>query len=158
MSAHPKGEGPLSRGRLAVSLYFVRAHRLVFNRSKNELTRSLLREISPSFVCNFGNGDRHRRTMIGTESSISPQASNHPEEELSALPIWTVTLGVFALLTFGLTAVPSIICGHLALGKTRGKPRRSFERTVTTAGLAIGYLGAAVLGVWIAFLVGRLLL
>ena len=96
--------------------------------------------------------------MIGTESSISPQASNHPEEELSALPIWTVTLGVFALLTFGLTAVPSIICGHLALGKTRGKSRRSFERTVTTAGLAIGYLGAALLGVWIAFLVGRLLL
>jgi len=96
--------------------------------------------------------------MIGAESSISPLVSNHPEEELSALPIWTVTLGVFALLTFGLTAVPSIICGHLALGKTRGKPRRSFERTVTTAGLAIGYLGAAVLGVWIAFLVGRLLL
>jgi len=96
--------------------------------------------------------------MTETNSSIAARASNHPEEELSALPIWTVTLGVFALLTFGLTAVPSIICGHLALGKTRGKPRRSFERTVTTAGLAIGYMGAAILGLWIAFLVGRFLL
>jgi hypothetical protein len=96
--------------------------------------------------------------MVGTESSIALQASAHAEEELTALPIWTVALGVFSLLTFGLTAVPSIICGHLALGKTRGKPRRSFERTVTTAGLAIGYLGAAILGVWIAFLIGRLLL
>jgi hypothetical protein len=96
--------------------------------------------------------------MIETESLISSQTLTHSEEELSALPIWTVTLGVFSLLTFGLTAVPSIICGHLALGKTRNKPRRSFERTVTTAGLAIGYLGAAILGVWIAFLIGRLLL
>jgi hypothetical protein len=96
--------------------------------------------------------------MIDANSPVSSRVLSRPEEELSALPIWTITLGVFALLTFGLTAVPSIICGHLALGKTRGKPRRSFERTVTTAGLAIGYLGAAVLGVWIAFLVGRLLL
>ena len=96
--------------------------------------------------------------MTETKSSISPTAATRVEEELSALPIWTVTLGVFALLTFGLTAVPSIICGHLALGKTRGKPRRSFERSVTTAGLAIGYIGAAILGLWIAFLVGRFLL
>jgi hypothetical protein len=110
------------------------------------------------FVCNFGSGGRHRRTMIATQSTIASRASIHPEEELSALPIWTVTLGVFSLLTFGLTAVPSIICGHLALGKTRGNPRRSFERRVTTAGLAVGYLGAAILGLWIAFLVGRLLL
>jgi hypothetical protein len=96
--------------------------------------------------------------MIDANSPVASRVLRRPEEELSALPIWTVTLGLFALLTFGLTAVPSIICGHLVLGKTRGKPRRSFERTVTTAGLAIGYLGAAVLGVWIAFLVGRLLL
>jgi len=95
--------------------------------------------------------------MAKTESSMSSRASIGVEEELSALPIWTVTLGVFSLLTFGLTAVPSIICGHLALGKTKGEPRRSFERTVTTAGLAIGYIGAAILGVWIAFLVGRIL-
>jgi hypothetical protein len=96
--------------------------------------------------------------MMDANSLVSSQVLNRPEEELSALPIWTVTLGVFALLTFGLTAVPSIICGHLALGKARGKGRRSFERTVTTAGLAIGYLGAAILGLWIAFLAGRLLL
>jgi hypothetical protein len=96
--------------------------------------------------------------MTQSTSSISPAVSKQSEEELSALPIWTVTLGVFALLTFGLTAVPSIICGHLALGKTRGQPRRSFERSVTTAGLAIGYVGAAILGLWIAFVAGRLLL
>jgi hypothetical protein len=78
---------------------------------------------------------------------------NASPEELSALPIWAVTLGVFSLLTFGLTAVPSIICGHLALGKSQG----SFEKSVATAGLVIGYLGAAVLGLWIAILAGHLL-
>jgi hypothetical protein len=92
--------------------------------------------------------------MIDSNSPVL----NRPAEELSELPIWTVTLGVFSLLTFGLTAVPSIICGHLALAKTQGKRSRSFERTVTTTGLAIGYFGAAILGLWIAFLVGRLLL
>jgi hypothetical protein len=82
---------------------------------------------------------------------------NRAEEELSALPIWTVTLGVFALLTFGLTAVPSIICGHLALSRTRGSNRGSFEKSVITVGLAIGYIGATVLGIWIAVLVANLL-
>lgn len=94
--------------------------------------------------------------MTESDTPISSRVDG-AEEELSALPIWTVTLGVFALLTFGLTAVPSIICGHLALGRTRGKTRRSFERLVTTAGLVIGYLGAAVFGVWIAVLAAHLL-
>ena len=90
--------------------------------------------------------------MTTATSPISHLPVSRAEEELSALPIWTVTLGVFSLLTFGLTAVPSIICGHLALPKTRG----SFEKSVTTTGLVIGYLGSAILAVWIVFLAGRL--
>jgi len=73
-------------------------------------------------------------------------------EEISALPIWTVTLGVFALLTFGLTAVPSIICGHLARARTGSDAERRFEKSLATVGLIIGYLGTAVLGIWIAVL------
>jgi len=80
---------------------------------------------------------------------------NIPEEELSALPIWAFTLGVFALLTFGLTAVPSIICGHLALAQERA--RRSFAKSVALVGLVIGYLGAAVFGTWTAILIRHLL-
>lgn len=92
--------------------------------------------------------------MSEFQSQVPSHVLRRSEEELSALPIWTVTLGVFALLTFGLTAIPSIICGHLALGKTRG----AFEKSVTTAGLVVGYLGAAVFGVWLAFLAGHFLL
>ena len=82
--------------------------------------------------------------MIQSESGISPS-----EEELSALSIWAFTLGVFALLTFGLTAVPSIICGHLALAQTKKASNRSLAKSVALIGLVIGYVGAAVLGTWI---------
>ena len=71
------------------------------------------------------------------------------EEELSALPIWAFTLGVFALLTFGLTAVPSIICGHLALAQTKKASNGSLAKSVALVGLVIGYVGAAVFGTWI---------
>jgi hypothetical protein len=74
---------------------------------------------------------------------------NNPEEELSALPIWAFTLGVFALLTFGLTAVPSIICGHLALARSKGPNNASLAKCVAVVGLVIGYVGTAVLGAWI---------
>jgi hypothetical protein len=82
--------------------------------------------------------------MIQSRSGISPS-----EEELSALPIWAFTLGVFALLTFGLTAVPSIICGHLALAQTKNATNSSLAKSVALVGLVIGYVGVAVLGTWI---------
>lgn len=87
--------------------------------------------------------------MIDSQSAISSGMSNRSEEDLSALPIWAFTLGVFALLTFGLTAVPSIICGHLALARTRKASNRSLAKSVALVGLVIGYVGAAILGTWI---------
>ena len=86
--------------------------------------------------------------MIDLRQSSAGLSSS--EEELSALPIWAFTLGVFALLTFGLTAVPSIICGHLALTKTRHSKNGSLAKSVALVGLVIGYVGAAILGTWIA--------
>ena len=82
--------------------------------------------------------------MIQTRSDVATT-----EEELSALPIWAFTLGVFALLTFGLTALPSIICGHLALARTKKASHGSLAKSVALVGLVIGYVGAAVLGTWI---------
>lgn len=82
--------------------------------------------------------------MIQTRSDVAAS-----EEELSALPIWAFTLGVFALLTFGLTALPSIICGHLALSRTKKAPHGSLAKSVALVGLVIGYVGAAVLGTWL---------
>lgn len=94
--------------------------------------------------------------MIKTGTALgSIQAPS--DDELSALPIWAFTLGVFALLTFGLTAVPSIICGHLALARERTGRRQSLAKSVALAGLVIGYIGAAVFGTWTAVLIRNLL-
>lgn len=73
-------------------------------------------------------------------------------DDLPALPIWTFALGVLALLTFGLTSVPAIICGHRALAETRPPNSESLGRSVAIAGLLIGYVGAALLGAWIIVL------
>ncbi len=95
--------------------------------------------------------------MTNFQSVLSSRAFEPAEEELSALPIWAFTLGVFALLTFGLTSVPSIICGHLALARTRNTNRRSLAKSVALVGLVIGYAGAALLGTWVAVLAGYFL-
>ena len=90
--------------------------------------------------------------MIDDAETISSRALSRPQEELSALPIWAFTLGIFALLAFGLTAVPSIICGHLALARTRSSEPGSLAKSVALAGLVIGYVSAALLGTWIVVL------
>ena len=87
--------------------------------------------------------------------TTSSRVWSRSEEELSALPIWAFTLGIFALLTFGLTAVPSIVCGHLALARTRTSSRGSLAKSVALVGLVIGYVGVALLGTWIAVLAGH---
>ena len=75
---------------------------------------------------------------------------------MPALPLWTFALGLFALLTFGLTSVPAIICGHRALAEARGASDESLGRSVALVGLVIGYVGAILLGTWI-LLLGRFL-
>ena len=87
------------------------------------------------------------------ESSATMPGAFESEEELSALPIWTFTLGVFALLTFGLTSVPSIICGHMALAEARKSTSGSLGKSVAVVGLVIGYAGTALLGTTILFLI-----
>jgi hypothetical protein len=113
---------------------------------------AVARLISGVFVCKPGDASRHHRSMTDAAGTISSRSLGRPQEELSALPIWAFTLGIFALLTFGLTAVPSIICGHLALARTRSSERGSLAKSVALAGLVIGYVSAALLGTWIVVL------
>jgi|GEM_PF-1596612 len=84
--------------------------------------------------------------MVTAGVESSPEYLDKSQEELSALPLWTFTLGVFALLTFGLTSLPSVICGHLALAKDQTAGRGSLGRCVAVIGLLIGYAGTALLG------------
>lgn len=89
--------------------------------------------------------------MIDYSASASSIAFESSHDDVPALPLWTFTLGVLALLTFGLTSVPAIICGHRALAETK-RPGGALARYVAITGLLIGYFGAALLAVWITLL------
>ena len=84
---------------------------------------------------------------------MDSRLARSPEEELPALPIWAFTLGIFALLTFGLTALPSIVCGHVALARARKTEQGSLSKSVALVSLVIGYVGAAILGTWLVVMV-----
>jgi hypothetical protein len=87
--------------------------------------------------------------MIESPSPALSTAFDPANDDLPALPLWSFALGVLALLTFGLTSVPAIICGHRALAETRGASNGSLGRSVAITGLVIGYVGVALLGTWI---------
>ena len=87
--------------------------------------------------------------MIDSSSSAMSATFDGANDDLPTLPLWAFVLGVFSLLTLGLTSVPAIICGHRALAETRGLATGSLGRSVAVTGLVIGYIGAALLGVWI---------
>lgn len=103
------------------------------------------------FACKAEKTVRPIPVMVDSSPSMVP-AADDASDDLPALPIWTLVLGVLALLTFGLTSVPAIICGHRALMETGGSTQRSLGRSVAVAGLVVGYVGVAVLGAWILFL------
>ena len=90
--------------------------------------------------------------MIDCLSSTSVATLEPADDELGALPLWTFTLGVLALVTFGLTSVPAIICGHRALAEAKRLNGESPGRHMTLIGLLIGYYGLVLLGTWIMLL------
>lgn len=105
------------------------------------------------FDCKAKRTNRHNSTMIESSSTALPNALDPSSDELPALPLWSFALAVLALLTFGLTSVPAIICGHRALAEARGSGPGSLGRSVAVTGLVIGYVGAALLGTWIIVMV-----
>jgi hypothetical protein len=87
--------------------------------------------------------------MIDSSPSAMSKALEGANDDLPTLPLWAFVLGVFSLLTLGITSVPAIICGHRALAETRGLTTESLGRSVAVTGLVVGYIGAVILGMWI---------
>ena len=71
--------------------------------------------------------------------------------ESSGLALTSMILGISGFLC-GVTAIPAVICGHLALGKIRQSQGRITGGGLAVAGLIMGYLGVVILV--IAFLAG----
>ena len=78
----------------------------------------------------------------------NPPGTTHPSAaRTSGLAIWSLVLGILALLLAGLTAIPAVICGHLALGKIKRSAGAQSGGGLAIAGLVTGYLGLMVFGV-----------
>lgn len=65
----------------------------------------------------------------------------------SPLAIWSLVLGILALPTAGLTAIPAVICGHLSLRNIKQSAGMRSGGGLAIAGLVTGYFGFLILGV-----------
>jgi hypothetical protein len=74
-------------------------------------------------------------------------SANPAGTRTSPLAIWSLVLGILALPTVGLAAIPAVICGHLALGNIKKSAGTQTGGGLAIAGLITGYLGILILGV-----------
>ena len=65
----------------------------------------------------------------------------------SGLAVSSLILGILALLTAGLTSIPAVICGHLALGKVKRSAGTQSGGGLAIAGLVTGYFGFCIFGI-----------
>src|SRR5206468_10586341 len=83
------------------------------------------------------------------DETTPPPPSSAPSVAPSTAPaaIWSLVLAILSF-TCGslLTAIPAVICGHVALSKIRKSGGALRGKRIATAGLILGYL-ALVLGI-----------
>ncbi len=88
---------------------------------------------------------------IDSENAAVPLAF-YQAPRTSSLAIRSLVLGILSFLCAGLTGIPGVICGHLALGRIKRSGGTETGSGLAIAGLATGYLGISIIG--IAFLAG----
>ena len=72
-------------------------------------------------------------------------ATNTPRPKTSGLAIWSLVLGILSLTCFYiLTAVPAVICGHVAWSRIKRSAGALKGEGLALAGLITGYIGIAL--------------
>lgn len=84
-------------------------------------------------------------TLPGVSSTAPPGLPGTPRT--SVLAVWSLVLGILSFILAGLTALPAVICGHLALGKIKRSSGTQTGSGLAIAGLVTGYLGFAILAI-----------
>jgi len=77
---------------------------------------------------------------------------NHSPAVNEPLAVWSFILSLVGLLFCGLTSIPSVICGHVALSRI-GNPARKAGRGLAIAGLSIGYIGVLYFLFWLVYFI-----
>lgn len=75
--------------------------------------------------------------------TLPPPLANPPKN--SGLAIWSLVLGILSLTCFYiLTAIPAVICGHVAMSRIKRSGGALCGNGLAIAGLVTGYLGIAL--------------
>ena len=92
----------------------------------------------------FGFAAAARKGNGGTPPARQ-DATGQPSEQQKGLAITSLVLGILSFLTCFLTGIPAIICGHVALGRSRRNPVQYGGPGMATAGLVLGYVSLVVI-------------
>ena len=84
----------------------------------------------------------------GAMPAVWPMAVYQPPVSTNSLARASLVLGVAEFFTMGLTAIPAIICGHMAKREMRQTGQRGDG--LATSGLVLGYMAVIFWGVLIA--------
>jgi hypothetical protein len=79
---------------------------------------------------------------------VWPVAAYQPPTGTNSMAIASMVLGVAEFFTMGLTAIPAVICGHIARRQMRLTPQRG--EGLATSGLVLGYMAIIFWAVLIA--------
>jgi competence protein ComGC len=89
--------------------------------------------------------------------TIPPITGNTPQPKTSTLAIWSVVLGSLSLgCSYLLTAIPAVICGHMALSRIKRSGGSLVGNGWAIAGLVTGYLGILLFVVALAGLLAAI--
>ncbi len=104
-----------------------------------EKVRSLLEEglLLPSDPARYEDAAEWTplETLLGIEDGTEPGPRT------SKLAVWSLTLGIFGIITLGISSIAAIICGHLSRRKIRKSGGSLAGKGIAMAGLILGYLG-----------------
>jgi predicted Zn finger-like uncharacterized protein len=88
----------------------------------------------------------HTHIALATPPPAPPTA----QPKTPAGAIWSLVLGILGLICFGpLTAIPAVVCGHIALGRIKRAGGELTGNGMALAGLITGYVGIALMLIWL---------
>ena len=83
--------------------------------------------------------------MPGAPDGTAAAATMYPKTKTSGLAVASLVLGIAALVTLNLTAVPGLILGIFALDKIKKNPEALKGRGLAIAGIVVSSVFCAIL-------------
>ncbi len=114
-----------------------------------EATIAERRSVSPEVVERESLAETMEVIRVDVSKEVSPQTPHFApvpqQQQNNGLAIASLALSIssFALFMWILTAIPAIICGHIALARCKENPQLA-GRQLAIAGLIIGYINVGI--------------